>query len=201
MLIWHPFTFRNVKKIQRLPGLYSRVLTEIIMSSIKATRKKWQAAQENEMTFSCALCALIRGRITWSDLQRRSDVSYETRRKDEVHWVVVFSVFIKRKAPLSLRHITASLHYTLQMTRVKGKRMMMEDEDHLTALNGIRHTRQKLSESIFWFPLVCFFILSQIFSLVCSSSVPHYWTNQRLAVSADWNAEAQDGRKQKRAEL
>lgn len=96
MLIWHPFSPKNVKKIQSLPGLCLRTLSKIIMSSIKA-----QPPGENDFLCLCFMCF---------------DKSFFRRNRAFRRCVFLYS--LREKDLLSDTYITAFLHYMLQLTCV-----------------------------------------------------------------------------------
>lgn len=188
MLIWHPFSAKNVKKIQRLPGLCSRVLTEIITSSIKASRRKRQKARADGNDFlSCALCALIRR----SDLQRRSDV--RTRHEEKMKKSIESLCFLYslREKLLSLAqtyHGFSSLHAGSRWhvwTEEQEKRMRrMKDEDYICLHSMASATQdRKLSESILWFlsgaELLCSSLLNKRLHTKHQRNKRHRGSNDR----------------------
>ncbi|KAL1258531.1 hypothetical protein QQF64_009108 [Cirrhinus molitorella] len=71
-----------------------------------------------------------------------------------------FLYSLREKDLLSATYITVFLHYVLQLTRVKKKRMRSAGRRGraAAALNGIGHTRQTLSEPILLCALLYFFI-------------------------------------------
>lgn len=117
----------------------------------EATRRKgW-----NKITFSAgALCALIRAASDGLLQEEPQCFLYSLREKDL----------------LSAIYITVLLHYVLQLTCVKKKRMRSAWRRGRTeaALNGTGLTRQTLSEPILLCALLYLFIY---FSLECTSAL------------------------------
>ncbi len=148
------------KRYKDSRGLCSRTLREIIMSSIKAP--PWKKVAEatrrkgwNKITFSAgALCALIRAASDGLLQEEPLCFLYSLREKDL----------------LSATYITVLLHYVLQLTCVKKKRMRSawRRGRTLAALNGTGLTRQTLSEHILLCALLYLFIY---FSLECASAL------------------------------
>lgn len=164
MLIWHPFSFQNVKKIQRLPGLCLRPLTEIIMSSIKApSQKSGRSHQEKriEQNYFLCLCFMCFNKS-------RRQMAFFSRSLSSSIQTLCFLYSLREKDLLSAPHITVFLHYMLQLTCVKKTRMRSRGRGGRTpaALNGIVHMRQTLSESILLWALIWVFIY---FSLTYTS--------------------------------
>lgn len=116
-------------------------------------RKGW-----NKITFSaCALCALIRA------------ASDGLLQEEPCIQALCFLYSLREKDLLSATYITVFLHYVLQLTCVKKKRMRSAERRGRTAaaLNGIGLTRQTLSEPILLCALLYLFIY---FSLECTSA-------------------------------